>query len=83
MGSYHLQLCAISYYNEYIGYHGAEHMGPGIPSTGMVGVATGADQTLRLNIERYEALLKGNLGPKARKMFEVLLAQARADLAAG
>jgi hypothetical protein len=35
---------------------------------------------LRLNIERYQELLKGNLGPRARKMFKFLLAQARSDL---
>jgi hypothetical protein len=35
---------------------------------------------LHLNIERYQELLKGNLRPRARKMFKFLLAQARSDL---
>ncbi len=36
---------------------------------------------LNLDIEQYEGLLRSSLGPKARKMFEHLLARARAELA--
>ena len=43
---------------------------------------TGEDDVLRLRVELYQALLKGSLGPKARKMFEHLLAQARGKLGA-
>ena len=37
---------------------------------------------LRLDIEQYERLLQTNLAPKARKMFEHLLARVRSELAA-
>jgi hypothetical protein len=36
---------------------------------------------LNLDIEQYEKLLRSSLGPKARKMFEHLLARARSELA--
>ncbi len=36
---------------------------------------------LNLDIEQYEGLLRSSLGPKARKMFEHLLARARSELA--
>ncbi|HKX08487.1 MAG TPA: hypothetical protein VJN67_09855 [Stellaceae bacterium] len=36
---------------------------------------------LNLDIEQYEELLRNSLGPKARKMFEHLLARARSELA--
>ena len=36
---------------------------------------------LNLDIEQYEDLLRSSLGPKARKMFEHLLARARSELA--
>ncbi len=36
---------------------------------------------LTLDIEQYEGLLRSSLGPKARKMFEHLLARARSELA--
>jgi hypothetical protein len=36
---------------------------------------------LSLDIAQYEELLQRSLGPKARKMFEHLLARARAELA--
>lgn len=36
---------------------------------------------LYLDIEQYEGLLRSSLGPKARKMFEHLLARARSELA--
>ena len=36
---------------------------------------------LNLDIEQYEELLRSSLGPKARKMFEHLLARARSELA--
>jgi len=36
---------------------------------------------LALDIEQYEGLLRSSLGPKARKMFEHLLARARSELA--
>src|SRR5579859_7815582 len=35
---------------------------------------------LNLDIEQYEGLLRSSLGPKARKMFEHLLARARSEL---
>ena len=37
---------------------------------------------LRLDIERYERLLQTGLGPRARTMFEHLLARVRAELVA-
>lgn len=36
---------------------------------------------LTLDIKQYEWLLRTSLGPKARKMFEHLLARARSELA--
>ena len=36
---------------------------------------------LNLDIEQYEELLRNSLGPKARKMFEHLLARAKSELA--
>jgi len=36
---------------------------------------------LTIDIEQYEGLLRSSLGPKARKMFEHLLARARSELA--
>jgi len=39
------------------------------------------DDVLRRNIQQYQELLKGSLGPKARTMFGHLLARARTDLA--
>ena len=36
---------------------------------------------LSLDIEQYEGLLRSSLGPKARKMFEHLLARAKSELA--
>ncbi len=36
---------------------------------------------LNLDIEQYEGLLRSSLGPKARRMFEHLLARARSELA--
>jgi hypothetical protein len=36
---------------------------------------------INLDIEQYEGLLQSSLGPKARKMFEHLLARARSELA--
>ena len=35
---------------------------------------------VRLNIERYQQLLQGELGEKARPMIERLLARAKAEL---
>jgi hypothetical protein len=34
----------------------------------------------RLNIERYQLLLKGELGQRARQMIERLLARAKTEL---
>ncbi len=36
---------------------------------------------LNLDIEQYEGLLRSSLGPKARRMFEHLLARTRSELA--
>jgi hypothetical protein len=55
-------------------------VGIGVPSTRAIGFAASEDEMLHLNIERYQELLKGNLRPRARKMFKFLLAQARSDL---
>jgi hypothetical protein len=44
-------------------------------------VATSVITRLTIDIEQYEGLLRSNLGPKARKMFEHLLARARSELA--
>ena len=43
-------------------------------------VVMGEDEVLRRRIEQYQELLKGSLGPKARKMFEHSLARARDKL---
>lgn len=44
-------------------------------------VATSVITRLNIDIEQYEGLLRSSLGPKARKMFEHLLARARSELA--
>lgn len=44
-------------------------------------VATSVVTRLTIDIEQYEGLLRSSLGPKARKMFEHLLARARSELA--
>lgn len=62
---------------------GSGHMGTEVKIIGAIGLAVGEEAMHRLNIERYQELLRGSLGPKARKMFEILLARARSDLEAG
>ncbi|HXP78251.1 MAG TPA: hypothetical protein VN823_29210 [Stellaceae bacterium] len=45
-------------------------------------IAPGSEITrLNLDIKQYEWLLRTSLGPKARRMFEHLLARARSELA--
>jgi len=56
-------------------------MSNAIPSV-VIDVATGEDEVLRRKITQYEELLKGSLGPKARRMFEHAVARARTDLVA-
>jgi hypothetical protein len=52
----------------------------GLEGSGAV-VAQSMIARLNLDIEQYEGLLRSSLGPKARKMFEHLLARARSELA--
>jgi hypothetical protein len=62
---------------------GADKMGKEPSGLGDSGTIATKSVIVRLNldIEQYEGLLRSSLGPKARKMFEHLLARAKSELA--